>query len=85
MIKPSEVNTESRPSHAPEHLEACERQFDAAIRAAERIGKWPAVVGQMRDAMPSSAIQATAEAYRQVGWTVTLHPSDGSRAHIAKL
>lgn len=77
MINPDDVSV--TPARNGNSLEACERQFDDAIRAAERTGQWPAKVAKARDDMPRDVVESTAQKYRDAGWEV----STSDRRHRA--
>lgn len=71
MIKPYEVKSYST-QYTVQHMQEAEAEFDAAIRVAEEAGAWPARVTRKRDTTPFSAIEATAQRYRDAGWRVDL-------------
>jgi hypothetical protein len=68
MLKPSDL--EPPPAqYTQDDLDQVEKQFDAAITAAHRNNRWPAVVSTCRDAIPQAAVEAVAVRYREF-WSV---------------
>lgn len=87
MLKPDQVRYAVNPVLNPAHMQDLESQFDAAIRAAESSGLWPATVPAVRDEVSLEEIGATCSVYRALGWHVSTHgkhraiithPSQGS-------
>lgn len=83
MIKPSDVKTPTAPPvHNQANIDACEADFDAAIRRAEDAGVWPATVRDTRDGMPTAVIALVVQRYVDAGWTASVGGARGVRATI---
>lgn len=70
MIKPSDIV--EGPRYTTEDLASVEKDFDAAIKNAATLRRWPAKVPSCRDMIPNAAVEEMMRRYREIGWTVTL-------------
>ena len=69
MIKPEDLE----PDESVEaELDALEASWDAAIRLAHKLKRWPAEPQTLRMRISKESREVTAQKYRMAGWSVDM-------------